>query len=71
MTSLKQVRKEAARTILGLRSGKVSPIIADAIYKQSISVIESYRVELQAIRLAVDTTPERLDYSEALRMISK
>lgn len=32
-TSLKTVRREAAKTIMGLQDGSIAPAVADAIYK--------------------------------------
>ena len=58
-TSLKTVREQAAKTIMGLQDGSVSPLIADAIYKQSITIVDSYRVELRAIELAINTTSDK------------
>ena len=43
-TSLKTVREQAANTIIALQNGTVSPMVADAIYKQSLTIVDSYRV---------------------------
>ena len=69
-TSLKTVREQAAKTIMGLQDGTVSPLIADAIYKQSITIVDSYRVQLKAIELAINTS-NGLDYAQALAKIEK
>ena len=55
-TSLRTVRQQAAQVIIGLQDGSVSPLIADAIYKQSLTIVDSYRVELRAIELAITTS---------------
>ena len=69
-TSLKTVREEAAKTIIDLKEGKVSPLIADAIYKQSLTIVESYRLELKAIELAIDSS-EGLDFEKASKLIEE
>lgn len=73
-TSLKTVREQAAKTIMGLQDGTVSPLIADAIYKQSITIVDSYRVELRAIELAINTTSDKsapLSFNKAAKLITK
>lgn len=67
-TSLKIVREEAAKTIIALRDGTITPAIADAIYKQSLTIVDSYRVELQSISLALQHS-EGLDYKKAIQLI--
>jgi len=69
-TSLQTVRREAAKTIMGLQSGEVSPLVSDAIYKQSITIIDTYRVELRAIELATRTQPG-ITYKKATALIAK
>jgi len=69
-TSLQTVRKEAAETIIGLKDGSISPLVADMIYKQAITIIDSYRVELRAIELATRTQPG-IDYKKAAALIVK
>ena len=73
-TSLKTVREQAAKTIMGLQDGSVSPLIADAIYKQSITIVDSYRVELRAIELAINTTSDKsapLSFNKAVKLITR
>ena len=73
-TSLKTVREQAAKTIMGLQDGSVSPLIADAIYKQSITIVDSYRVELRAIELAISTTSNKsapISFNQAAKLITK
>ena len=73
-TSLKTVREQAAKTIMGLQDGTISPLIADAIYKQSITIVNSYRVELRAIELAINTTSDKsapLSFNQAAKLIAK
>lgn len=73
-TSLKTVREQAAKTIMGLQNGTISPLIADAIYKQSITIVDSYRVEIRAIELAISTTSNRsapLSFNQAAKLIAK
>ena len=73
-TSLKTVREQAAKTIMGLQDGSVSPLIADAIYKQSITIVDSYRVELRAIELAISTTTDNLaplSFNQAAKLIAR
>ena len=73
-TSLKTVREQAAKTIIGLQDGTISPLIADAIYKQSITIVDSYRVELKAIELAISTTTDNLaplSFNKAAKLIAK
>lgn len=73
-TSLKTVREQAAKTIMGLQDGTVSPLIADAIYKQSITIVDSYRVQLKAIELAINTTSDKsapLSFNQAAKLITK
>lgn len=67
-TSLKTVREEAAKTIMDLKSGKVSPLVADAIYKQSITIVDSYRVQIRSIELAI-TASENTDFKKALKTV--
>lgn len=69
-TSLKTVREEAAKTIMDLKEGKVSPLVADAIYKQSLTIVESYRLELKAIELAIDSS-KGLDFKKASKLIEE
>ena len=69
-TSLKTVREQAAKTIMGLQDGSISPLIADAIYKQSITIVDSYRVQLKAVELAINTS-NGLNYAQALAQIEK
>ena len=69
-TSLKTVREQAAKTIMGLQDGTVSPLIADAIYKQSITIVDSYRVQLKAVELAINSS-NGLNYEKALAQIEK
>ena len=70
-TSLKTVRTEAAKTIMDLKSGKVSPLVADAIYKQSLTIVESYRVELRAIDLAIQSSDAGMSFNKASQLIDK
>ena len=73
-TSLKTVREQAAKTIMGLQDGTISPSIADAIYKQSITIVDSYRVELKAIELAINTTANKsapITFDQAAKLITK
>ena len=73
-TSLKTVREQAAKTIMGLQDGSVSPLIADAIYKQSITIVDSYRVELRAVELAINTTYDKsapLSFNKAVKLITR
>ena len=67
-TSLKTVREQAANTIIALQNGTVSPMVADAIYKQSLTIVDSYRVELKAIDLAIRCN-EGLDFNSASKLI--
>ena len=69
-TSLKTVREEAAKTIMDLKEGKVSPLVADAIYKQSLTIVESYRLELKAIELAINSS-KGLDFKKASKLIEE
>ena len=64
-TTLKTVREQAAKTIIDLQEGKVSPLVADAIYKQSITIVDSYRVELRAIELAINSSDAGMDFNTA------
>ena len=68
VTSLKTVREQAANTIIALQNGTVSPMVADAIYKQSLTIVDSYRVELKAIELALETNAG-LDFNSASKLI--
>ena len=68
VTSLKTVREQAANTIIALQNGTVSPMVADAIYKQSLTIVDSYRVELRAIELALQTNAG-LDFNSASELI--
>ena len=67
-TSLKTVREQAANTIIALQNGTVSPMVADAIYKQSITIVDSYRVEIKSIELALQTNTG-LDFNSASKLI--
>ena len=69
-TSLKTVREQAAKTIMGLQDGTVSPAIADAIYKQSITIVDSYRVELRAIELAINSSNAGMDFEKASMLVT-
>lgn len=74
-TSLKTVREQAAKTIMGLQDGTISPLIADAIYKQSITIVDSYRVELRAIELAINNHSDKvkqglLSFDQASKLIA-
>lgn len=69
LTSLKAVRQEAAKTIMDLRNGDISPMVADAIYKQSLTIVDSYRVQIRSIELAIQSS-EGMDYTKALKKIS-
>jgi len=69
-TSLQTIRREAAETIIGLRDGSISPLVADMVYKQAITIIDSYRVELRAIELAT-RTQQGVDYKKATALIAK
>ena len=68
VTSLKTVREQAANTIIALQNGTVSPMIADAIYKQSLTIVDSYRVELKAVELALASNAG-LDFNSASKLI--
>lgn len=68
-TSLKVVREEAAKCIMGLKDGSISPLVADSIYKQSLAIVDSYRVQLRGVELAIETTKERLDFADAELLI--
>jgi hypothetical protein len=71
-TSLRTVRQQAAQVIIGLQDGSVSPLIADAIYKQSLTIVDSYRVELRAIELAINTsTSGPISFDRATKLINK
>ena len=67
-TSLKTVREQAANTIIALQNGTISPMIADAIYKQSLTIVDSYRVEIKSIELALQTNAG-LDFNSASKLI--
>lgn len=67
-TSLKTVREQAANTIIALQNGTVSPMVADAIYKQSLTIVDSYRVEIKSIELALQTNAG-LDFNSASKLI--
>lgn len=67
-TSLKTVREQAANTIIALQNGTVSPMVADAIYKQSLTIVDSYRVELRGIELALQSN-EGLNFDSASKLI--
>ena len=69
-TSLKRVRQEAAKTIMGLRNGNKSPLVADAIYKQSLTIVDSYRVELRAIQLAIESSNAGMNFEAATQLIN-
>jgi len=69
-TSLKQVRQEAAKTIMDLRNGNISPLVADAIYKQSLTIVDSYRVELRAIELAINSSNAGMSFEKASTLIN-
>lgn len=69
-TSLKTVREEAAKTIMDLKAGRVSPLVADAIYKQSLTIVESYRLELKAVEIAISSS-KGLDFKSACALIEK
>lgn len=68
VTSLKTVREQAANTIIALQNGTVSPMVADSIYKQSLTIVDSYRVEVKAIELALQTNAG-LDFNSASKLI--
>ena len=68
VTSLKTVREQAANTIIALQNGTVSPMVADAIYKQSVTIVDSYRAELRAIELALSSNAG-LDFNSASKLI--
>ena len=68
VTSLKTVREQAANTIIALQNGTVSPMVADAIYKQSLTIVDSYRVEIKSIELALQTNAG-LDFNSASKLI--
>ena len=67
-TSLKIVREEAAKTIIALRDGTITPAVADAIYKQSLTIVDSYRVQIRSIKLAIATS-ENTDFKKALKTV--
>ena len=67
-TSLKTARRKAAETIIGLQNGTVSPLVADSIYKQSITIVDSYRLELRAIELAI-TAQAGTDFVAASKIV--
>ena len=67
-TSLKTVREQAANTIIALQNGTIAPMVADAIYKQSLTIVDSYRVEIKAIELALQTNAG-LDFNSASKLI--
>ncbi len=69
-TTLAEARRQAADTIIGLRDGSIAPIIADAIYKQTLTIIDSYRIELRGIELVMKTDPKRNTYKEALALVA-
>jgi len=69
-TSLRVIRKEAAKTIIGLQNGSIAPAVADAIYKQAITIVDTYRVELRAIELATRVQPG-IDYKKAITLVAK
>lgn len=70
-TSLKIVREEAAKTIIALRDGTITPAVADAIYKQSLTIVDSYRVELRAIELALNTSTSPTTFTQAAKLVDK
>ena len=69
-TSLQTVRREAAKTIMGLKDGSISPLVADAIYKQALTIVDSYRIELRGIELAINAQPN-INYKKAIDLIAK
>ncbi len=70
-TSLAKVRRNAARCIEGLLDGGVTPAQAEAVYKQNLTIIDSYRQELKAIDTAYRLGNEQVDFNKALSMIGK
>ena len=69
--TLPEVRAELFETMVNLKEGKVSPLVADGIYKLSISIVDSYRVQLKAIEQAQLTNKEHLNYNQAAKLIEK
>jgi len=69
--TLKQVRAELFDTLTGMKAGKVSPQEADATYKLSIGIIDTYRMEIKAVELANKISTTKLDYTSALKQIEK
>ena len=43
-------------------------MVADAIYKQSLTIVDSYRVELKAVELAISSNAG-LDFNSASKLI--
>jgi len=68
-TSLRMARQKAAETIIGLQDGTVSPLVADSIYKQSITIVESYRLELKAIEIAINAQ-EGTNFTKATALVN-
>ena len=67
-TSLKTARQQAAKTIIDLRNGDITPLVADAIYKQSLTIVDSHRVELRAIELAIKAS-EGVSFNKASKIV--
>jgi len=70
-TTLAEVRQQAAKCVKGLLNKGVSPMQADAIYKQNLTIVDSYRVELRAIETAHAMSKDAIDYKQALELIAK
>jgi len=68
--ALAQARRDAADTIIGLKDSTISPATADAIYKQNLTIIDSFRVELRGIELAHRISESPVNYVEALELIN-
>jgi len=67
--ALAKARRTAGNTIIKLEENKISPAIADAIYKQHLTIIDSFRVEIRGVELAHRISNERIDYRQALALI--
>ena len=70
-TTLAEIRRAAADTIIALKNGKCSPLVSDAIYKQELIIVDSYRVELRGVELAINSSKKRLDYDKAIKVLTR
>ena len=66
-----EVRAQLFNTLTEVRAGLTSPEEAHAVYRLSIGIIDTFRLEIRAVELANSMNKKRLPYGKVLQQIEQ